>query len=45
FSNFVLWQAASAELFFEPKYWPDFTEEDLDRVLAEYARRQRRFGE
>ncbi|MDP3901278.1 MAG: polyprenyl diphosphate synthase [bacterium] len=45
FSNFVLWQAAYAELFFEPKYWPDFTEEDLDRVLAEYARRQRRFGE
>ena len=44
FSNFVLWQAAYAELYFCPKYWPDFTEQDLDEALSEYARRQRRFG-
>lgn len=45
FSNFLLWQAAYAELYFTPKYWPDFTEQDLDEALAEYARRQRRFGQ
>jgi len=44
FSNFVLWQAAYAELYFYPKYWPDFTEQDLDEAFEEYARRQRRFG-
>jgi len=45
FSNFVLWQAAYAELYFYPKYWPDFTEKDLDEALADFARRGRRFGE
>lgn len=43
-SNFVLWQAAYAELYFSPKFWPDFTKEDLDLALAEFDRRQRRFG-
>lgn len=43
-SNFVLWQAAYAELYFCPKYWPDFTEQDLEEAFEEYARRQRRFG-
>ncbi|MDQ3690460.1 MAG: polyprenyl diphosphate synthase [Chloroflexota bacterium] len=43
-SNFLLWQAAYAELVFSPKFWPDFTPEDLDAALAEYARRDRRFG-
>ena len=43
-SNFVLWQAAYAELYFSEKYWPDFGEEDLDLAFEEYARRQRRFG-
>ena len=43
-SNFVLWQAAYAELYFSEKYWPDFGEEDLDLAFKEYARRQRRFG-
>ncbi len=43
-SNFVLWQAAYSELYFCKKYWPDFTEEDLDKALKEYACRQRRFG-
>jgi len=43
-SNFLLWQAAYSELYFCDKLWPDFVEEDLDEALAEYARRQRRFG-
>jgi len=43
-SNFVLWQAAYSELYFCPKYWPDFTEEDLDIALAEFDKRSRRFG-
>lgn len=43
-SNFVLWQAAYAELYFCPKFWPDFTEKDLDIALAEFSRRTRRFG-
>jgi undecaprenyl diphosphate synthase len=43
-SNFLLWQAAYAELVFCAKYWPDFTAEDFDGALAEYERRERRFG-
>jgi len=43
-SNFVLWQAAYAELYFSPKFWPDFTEQDLDIALAEFDKRSRRFG-
>jgi undecaprenyl diphosphate synthase len=44
-SNFLIWQAAYSELYFYPKYWPDFSKEDLDKAIAEYARRQRRFGQ
>ena len=43
-SNFLIWQAAYSELYFCKKYWPAFTEKDLDEALADYARRQRRFG-
>jgi len=43
-SGFLTWQSVYSELYFSPKYWPDFTEGDLDEALAEYARRQRRFG-
>ncbi len=43
-SNFVLWQSAYAELYFCPKYWPDFTEQDLDLALQEFDKRSRRFG-
>jgi len=43
-SNFVLWQAAYSELYFSPKLWPDFTEQDLDEALTEFDRRTRRFG-
>jgi undecaprenyl diphosphate synthase len=43
-SNFLLWQAAYAELVFSPTLWPDFGAGDLEAALEEYARRQRRFG-
>jgi len=43
-SNFLIWQAAYSELYFCKKYWPAFTEKDLDEALADYAQRQRRFG-
>jgi len=43
-SNFLLWQSAYSELYFSPKYWPDFTEKDLDKALTDYNNRQRRFG-
>jgi undecaprenyl diphosphate synthase len=43
-SNFLLWQIAYAELYFCETYWPDFDTAQLQLALAEYARRQRRFG-
>jgi undecaprenyl diphosphate synthase len=43
-SNFLIWQAAYAELFFSDRYWPDFDPDELDAAIAEYARRSRRFG-
>jgi undecaprenyl diphosphate synthase len=43
-SNFLIWQAAYAELVFSPKWWPDFCVEDLEAAVDEYARRERRFG-
>lgn len=43
-SNFLLWQASYAELWFPEVLWPDFTEADFDRALDAYARRDRRFG-
>jgi undecaprenyl diphosphate synthase len=43
-SNFLLWQSAYAELYFSERLWPDFDRKELERALAEYASRQRRFG-
>ena len=43
-SNFLLWQLAYAELWFSDVLWPDFDAATLDLALAEYARRERRFG-
>ena len=43
-SNFLLWQAAYAELFFTDTYWPAFTQEELQAILNEYAQRERRYG-
>ncbi|MGH3430056.1 MAG: polyprenyl diphosphate synthase [Mycobacteriales bacterium] len=43
-SNFMPWQAAYAELVFLPAHWPAFTREHLHEAVAEYGRRERRFG-
>ena len=43
-SNFLIWQAAYAEYVFMDVLWPDFTEDDMDKALMEYAGRNRRFG-
>jgi undecaprenyl diphosphate synthase len=43
-SNFLLWQAAYAELLFVDTLWPDFNEATLSAALEQYGRRQRRFG-
>ena len=43
-SNFLLWQSAYSELVFTDCLWPEFGEVELDLALAEYARRDRRFG-
>jgi len=43
-SNFLLWQAAYSELVFVPINWPDFDQAALESAIAEYRRRERRFG-
>ena len=43
-SNFLLWQSAYSELVFVPTYWPDFDRATLEDAIAEYRRRERRFG-
>ena len=43
-SNFLIWQAAYAELYFSDRLWPDFDPAAFDAALAEFARRTRRFG-
>lgn len=43
-SNFLPWQLAYTEFYFVSKHWPDFTENDLDEAIAEYQRRNRKFG-
>ncbi len=43
-SNFLLWQLAYAEIYVTPTLWPDFRKRDLHSALAEYQKRERRFG-
>jgi undecaprenyl diphosphate synthase len=43
-SNFLLWQIAYSELYFTPKFWPDFRKEDLYEAIIDFQRRERRFG-
>ena len=43
-SNFLLWQSAYSEYYSTPTFWPDFGEEEIEKALAAYAQRQRRFG-
>jgi undecaprenyl diphosphate synthase len=43
-SNFLLWQLAYAEIFFEKKLWPDFNEKDYVRIIKDYRKIKRNFG-
>ncbi len=43
-SNYLIWQCAYAEYYFTDVNWPDFNQNELNKALAEYARRGRRFG-
>lgn len=43
-SNFLLWQIAYAELYFTPTLWPDFTTEELKKIITSYQKTHRRFG-
>ena len=43
-SNFLLWQMAYSELYFTDVYWPDFDEAEFDKAVADYQKRERRYG-
>lgn len=43
-SDFLLWECAYAEMVFVDTYWPDFTEHEFEAALADFERRERRFG-
>ena len=43
-SNFLPWQIVYSEFLFIDKYWPDFSEEDIDMAIEEYKKRNRKFG-
>jgi len=43
-SNFLPWQLVYSEFYFIDKYWPDFNENDLDKAIEEYQKRNRKFG-
>ena len=43
-SNFLLWESAYAEIYVTERLWPEFRRQDFYRALADYARRERRFG-
>ncbi|MDB5889780.1 MAG: Undecaprenyl pyrophosphate synthetase [Polaromonas sp.] len=44
-SNFLIWQAAYSELYFSDKLWPDFDSAELDKAIAVFSSRERRFGQ
>lgn len=43
-SNYLLWQCAYSELYFCETFWPDFREEELQKAICDYQKRERRFG-
>ena len=43
-SNFLLWQIAYSEIFFEKKLWPDFNEKDYYKIIKKYKSIKRNFG-
>jgi len=44
-SNFLLWQLAYSEIFFEKKLWPDFNEKDYNKIIKKYKSTKRNFGD
>src|SRR3989338_3418373 len=44
-SNFLLWQLSYSELYFTDKFWPEFTQEEFEKAIADYQRRERRYGD
>ena len=44
-SNFLLWQLSYSEIFFLNKHWPDFTEKDYIKIIKQYRKVKRNFGE
>ena len=44
-SNFLIWQAAYAEYYVTPTFWPDFDKDELFQALLAYSQRERRFGD
>ena len=43
-SNFLLWQGAYSEIFISPKFWPDWEKSDLEAAIADFQKRERKFG-
>lgn len=43
-SNFMLWQLSYSELYFTEKYWPDFNKKEFEKAIADYQKRERRYG-
>ena len=43
-SNYLLWQIAYSELYFTPKYWPEFNKEEFYKAIYDYQQRDRRYG-
>jgi undecaprenyl diphosphate synthase len=43
-SNYLLWQCAYAEMFFTSTYWPEFSSGELDDIISDFGKRERRFG-
>ena len=43
-SNYLLWQVAYSEFAFTPTYWPDFSKEELQKIITDYTQRERRYG-
>ena len=43
-SNFLLWQLAYSEIYFEKKLWPDFNEKDYNKILSQFKKIKRNFG-
>ncbi|MEM9985141.1 MAG: undecaprenyl diphosphate synthase family protein, partial [Bacteroidota bacterium] len=43
--NFLLWEIAYTEIYFTPKFWPDFRRDDLYEAILDFQKRERRFGQ